>query len=154
MNELINNQLISKTVHIFNKLFHLNIEPREIVEVKRGDHDWDISGVVGVVGNFEGVITIRLRNGLADRLLEKSRIESPEVSKRWHIINDMVGELINNIVGNMIGEFDNKKLKHSVPITIQGDNHLLQWPNSAPIIKIPFSLDLGHFELQYSLVEK
>lgn len=154
MNELINNQLVNKTVHIFNKLFHLNIEPREVEIGEKGNHDWDISGVVGVVGNFEGVVTIRLKNKLADRLLEKSRIESPEISKRWHIINDMVGELINNIVGNMIGEFDNKTIKNSVPITVQGENHLLQWPDSAPIVVIPFSLDLGKFEIQYSLLEK
>lgn len=154
MNKLINDQIVNKTTNIFEKLFNIKINPGEIYSGHIGDHNWDISGVVGVVGHFEGVVTIRLHEELGNKLLKKSRLDSPDASKRWYIINDMVGELINNIVGNVLGEIGDKEIKNSVPITVQGKNHKIQWPERSPINVIPFNMELGSFEVQYSLLEK
>ncbi len=154
MNKLINDQIISKTINIFEKLFNLDIKPGEVYSGITENHDWDISGVVGVVGNFEGVVTIRLKDDLGTKLLEKSRLDSPNSERRWYIINDMVGEIINNIVGNILGEIGDKEIKNSVPITVQGLNHKIQWPDKSPINVIPFNMDYGTFVVQYSLAEK
>lgn len=154
MDNVINEEIINKTANIFKKLFNLEIESSDIYIGKSGEHDWDISGVVGVVGYYEGVITIRLKDETAIGLLEKSRIDSPEQAKRWHMINDMVGEIINNIAGNVLGEIVREKFRNSVPITVQGENHILQWPDNAPIVVIPFNSEMGLFEVQYSLLKK
>lgn len=154
MDNLINEEIIKKTTNIFKKLFNMKIRPGDIFVGKSGEHDWDISGVVGIVGYYEGVITIRLKDESAIALLEKSRIDSPEQAKRWHMINDMVGEIVNNIVGNVLGEIVREKFKNSVPITVQGKNHILQWPDNAPIVVIPFDSEMGNFEVQYSLLKK
>ncbi len=149
----INENFIEITQNIFQKLFNTSINAGESYIVEKKDHDWDISGIVGVVGDFEGVITIRLKNSSASKLLEKSRLDSPEISQRWNLINDMIGEIVNNIAGNVLSKISKKKFTHSVPITIQGENHILQWPKSAPIIAIPFEMEYGVMEIQYSLEE-
>ncbi len=150
----INENFIEITQNIFQKLFNTEIEPGEIYTVEKKSHEWDISGVVGVVGDYEGVVSIRLRQSSASKLLEKSRIDSPEVSVRWNLINDMIGEVVNNITGNVLSKISKNEFTHSVPITIQGENHILQWPKAAPIIAIPFTMEYGILEVQYSLLEK
>lgn len=150
----INENFIEITQNIFQKLFNTEIRPGEVYTVEKKNHEWDISGVVGVVGDFEGVVSIRLRQSSASKLLEKSRIDSPEISVRWNLINDMIGEVVNNITGNVLSKISKNEFTHSVPITIQGENHILQWPKAAPIIAIPFTMEYGILEVQYSLLEK
>ncbi|QEN03223.1 chemotaxis protein CheX [Thiospirochaeta perfilievii] len=149
----INESFIEVTKNIFQKLFSTEIMEEEIYTVDNKNHKWDISGVVGVVGDYEGVVSIRLLQTSASKLLEKSRVDSPEISVRWNLINDMIGEVVNNITGNVLSKISKNEFTHSVPITIQGENHILQWPKEAPILAIPFKMDYGVFEVQYSLVE-
>lgn len=153
MDSLINESFVDITKNIFRKLFNTELETGRIYTVEKGKHEWDISGVVGVIGDFEGVITIRLKNDSAAKFLEKSRIDSPDISARWNLINDMIGEVVNNIAGNVLSKISKTKFTHSVPITIQGKNHILQWPKSAPIIAIEFLMEYGSLEVQYSLLE-
>ncbi|MGL1891763.1 MAG: chemotaxis protein CheX [Spirochaetaceae bacterium] len=153
MNDIINKNFIDITLNIFEKLFNTKLTAEEPYIVDSKNHDWDISGVVGVVGDYEGVVTIRLKQDAASKLLEKTRIESPDVAAKWNLTNDMIGEIVNNIAGNVLSEISKDKFIHSVPITIQGENHILQWPKTAPIVAIPFSLEFGLLEVQYSLIE-
>lgn len=153
MEKVINESFISITENIFKKLFNTELSPGEAYIVSDKKHNWDISGVVGVIGNYEGVISIRLRFDSASKLLEKSRVDSPEVATRWNLINDMIGEVVNNIAGNVLSKISETKFTHSVPITIQGENHILQWPKSAAIVAIPFSMEYGNLEVQYSLIK-
>lgn len=153
MNDLIDNSFIDITLNIFKKLFSCELVPGEIHIVDSKNHDWDISGVVGVIGDFEGVISIRLKEETASKLLEKSRLDSPEISARWNLINDMIGEIVNNIAGNVLSKISKNKFTHSVPITVQGKNHILQWPKAAPIVAIPLTTEYGVVEIQFSLLE-
>ena len=153
MNNKINENFINITKNIFYKLFSTEINAGEAYVVEKKNHEWDISGVVGVVGDYEGVISIRLLQSTASELLEKSRVDSPEISVRWNLINDMIGEVVNNIAGNVLSNISKTQFTHSVPITIQGENHILQWPKAAPIIAIPFKMEYGVLEVQYSLLE-
>lgn len=154
MDNKINERFIDITQNIFKKLFDTDITVGNIYIVEEKKHQWDISGVVGVVGDFDGVISIRLKNETASKLLEKSKIDNPEISIRWNLINDMIGEIVNNIGGNVLSEISKEKFRHSIPITVQGENHLLQWPKAAPIVAIEFIMDYGNLEVQYSLLEK
>ena len=153
MENKINESFIDITKNIFKKLFNTDLETGKIYTVEEKSHQWDISGVVGVVGDFEGVVSIRLKNDTASKLLEKSKVDNPEISVRWNLINDMIGEVVNNITGNVLSEISKNKFRHSVPVTVQGENHLLQWPKAAPIVAIEFIMDYGTLEVQYSLVE-
>ncbi|MCP4252635.1 MAG: chemotaxis protein CheX [Candidatus Scalindua sp.] len=151
MDNIINEELEKTVKNIFNKLFNLEIKHNDNYEVVKQEHDWDISGVVGIVGDYEGIIAIRLKEEMAEKLLEKSRVDAPDISARWNLINDMVGEIVNNISGNVISQVAKYKFRQSVPITVQGKNHILNWPVNAPVYAIPFTLEYGTIEVQYSL---
>jgi len=151
VNKLLNKYFIEVTKNIFNKLFDLNIEPGDIYSTTNDNHKWDISGMVGVAGDLEGIISIRLKENHASEILKKTRIDTPDVAARWELVNDMIGELVNNISGNTLSKLTDTHFRVSVPITIQGENHILKWPDNAPIVAIPFTVDDEDFEVQYSL---
>lgn len=117
-----------------------------------GNHRWEISGVIGLTGNVEGLVVIRLSRILAKKILEKSGLEvsrdPDEVSK---LINEMVGELVNIIAGNGLSGLNDPDVDITVPFCVQGKNHSIAWPMNNPIIVIPFSTTAGPFEVTVSL---
>ncbi len=152
MNQKLNNSFIEVTKNIFLKLFSTELTSDDAYIVDDKNHEWDISGVVGSIGQYEGIITVRLKEDVASKVLEKSRLETPDVAARWNLVNDMIGEIVNNISGNVLSNIVDEKFKLSVPIVIQGKNHILQWPKTAPIVALPFTMEYGTLEVQYSLL--
>ncbi len=114
-------------------------------------HRWDISGVIGITGTADGVIAIRLTHKLVEKILEKSEIVCSGPEETAEIINGMVGEIINMIAGNALGEITRFDLDITVPFVVQGDNHSIGWPRNNPIIAIPFITNYGPFEVNVSL---
>ena len=146
------NVIIAKTVYIFEKLFKESPLPGtpEVVN-ERKLHKWDISGFSAVAGSMVGVMAVRLTEDLADKLLDKAKLEQYGHNEKWKIINDMVAEIVNTLSGNVLTESGGNNPKLSVPITVTGKDHIIAHPKNSPIICIPFSLPLGHFEVEYSL---
>ena len=116
-------------------------------------HRWDISGVIGVTGTAEGVVAIRLTHKLVEKILEKSEITCNSQEETVEVINGMVGEIINMIAGNALGEITRFDLDITVPLVIQGSNHTIGWPRNNPIITIPFITSYGPFEVNVSMRE-
>lgn len=154
MNDEMNKNFVEITLNIFEKLFNTSLTSGEAYVAESKDRNWDISSVIGVVGDYDGVITVRLKQETADKLLENTRIESPDVAAKWNLTNDMIGEIVNNISGNVLSNISKDHFSIAPPITIQGKGHIMQWPKDAPIIAIPFSFEFGTLEIQYSLLKK
>lgn len=113
---------------------------------------WDISGVVATAGSSYGIIALRYKKIFVEKLFKLSKIDFTEISKDWHVINDMTGEITNTIAGNVLSEIGGEDFHISVPMTIQGENHIISWPKNTEIIAIPLSTPLGDFELNICLV--
>ncbi len=148
------NPFLSSTISLFEKLFAVTPQPGEIfLDTKARKHRWDISAVMVLTGSAIGVVAIRLTRVLADKLLEKSGVGWKTDDERESLINGMVGELVNIIAASAstkIGEFN---IEISVPIVVQGENHTISWPESAPIIGVPFWTPFGPFLVDISLIE-
>ncbi len=153
MNEEIVKQFIDKTSMVFSTLFDQAITPGKAYILASSDvHRWDISGITGVTGSCYGLIAIRFTNPQVLNLYKMLKIDSPGSEKGWNLINDMTGEVMNIVAGNVLTEIGGKDFKISVPITIQGLNHLISWPKETEIVAIPFGFPLGVFELQINLL--
>ncbi len=119
-----------------------------------GGHRWEISGVIGMVGSYEGIVVLRVTTVLATKLLEKSGLVITEESERLQIMNEMISEFVNIISGTALPEIKDKNIELTPPFTVKGKNHTLSWPSKAPVIGVPFFTNWGPFEVQVSIIEQ
>jgi len=110
-------------------------------------HRWEISGLIAITGDTRGIVAIRLHSILVNKLLEKSGVTSANEEERLETINSLIGELVNIISGNAIGNIEGYNLDISVPVIVQGENHRIAWPKIAPVVCVPFRTKAGDFEI-------
>jgi chemotaxis protein CheX len=148
MNVKIINPFLAATTNMLKQMFSLDASPGApyIMDNMIG-HRWEISGLIAITGDTRGVVAIRLHHVLVDKLLEKSGVQVTNEDERSEVINGLVGELINIVSGNAIGEINGYSLDISVPMIVQGDNHSIAWPKIAPVVCIPFRTKAGDFEV-------
>jgi chemotaxis protein CheX len=148
------NPFLESTISVFESLMGESPEAgTPSLLGKFHTHRWDISGVIGIVGAADGVIALRLTLGLVEKILENSGVICEDEEERNDIVNSMVGEIINMVAGNTVGKIDQYDLNITVPLVIQGENHSIAWPRNTPIITVPFHLNTGFFEVNFSLKE-
>ena len=148
MNAEIINLFLTSAISIFNEMFDLRVKscPAYVLG-KEINHRWEISGLLGITGDFSGIISFRLSTLLANKLLEKSGIYLSNEQERDDTINSMVGELTNIISSNVSNMLADKAVSISPPAVIMGRNHQIGWPKTAPVIAIPFSTKYAPFEV-------
>lgn len=152
MDATVINPFLKSAINMFKEMFHFTPEYGKAYLVEGfGNHRWEISGVIGIVGKTEGVIVIRLTRSLAFKLLKESGMKAETPEEINGLINGMVGEFANIISGNAINMITQDKVDVTVPITIQGTNHTISWPNKGAIIGIPFYTPHGPFEMQINI---
>lgn len=133
---------------VFKQMFGLNAragKPRELEGSE--DHGWGISGILGLAGQAQGIISLRLPLALADNLLSISGVETTSEQERMATAAGLVSELTNIIAGNAISGFTELNLDISPPVVIKGVNHQITWPKIAPVIATRYETDKGAFEL-------
>lgn len=114
-------------------------------------HKWDISGVIGIMGDTEGIFVIRLKRKLAFKLLNQSNLVAETSKDITNMITGMVAEFANIICGNALNIVSEKNVNLTVPFTIQGTDHTVTWPAKGRVIAIPFNTPHGSFEIQINI---
>ena len=154
MNVKIINPFLNATSNMLKQMFGLEANSgAPYVMDTMGGHRWEISGLIAITGDSRGVVALRMHHVLVDKLLEKSGVKVANEAERSEVINGMVGELINIVSGNAIGEIQGYNLDISVPMIVQGTNHSISWPKIAPVICIPFRTSAGDFEVSVCFKE-
>lgn len=114
-------------------------------------HNWDITGVIGIMGDYEGIFVIRLKRTVAFKLLNHSNMAADNSKDITDLITGMVAEYTNIICGNAMNIISKENISITVPFTIQGSNHTVAWPAKGNIIAIPFNTPFGPFEIQINI---
>lgn len=152
MMDMINDNIIKRTKQLFLTIFQIEIEDGLPYTVDPdNDTGWDISGVIGVTGDLSGLITMRYHKKFAEFLLERSKLHDKKTDMSQSLMNDMIGEVANTITGNVMSESGVKELLLSVPVAIQGKNHIISWPKNTEITAIPFKIGSETFVVQKGL---
>jgi chemotaxis protein CheX len=142
------NPFLSAAMSLFDQMFDLSATPgAPFILDPKSAHRWEITGLLGVTGDYQGIICFRLHRILADKMLAKSGVETNGEEERLDMANEMVGELTNIISGNAAGNLPDCAIEVSPPAVIIGENHMISWPRSIPIIGIPFTTQSGPFEV-------
>lgn len=133
---------------VFVQMFGVEAIPRQPRPIEGSeDHDWGISGIIGIAGSAQGVVALRFPFDLADALLKASGVETSGEQDRLATAAGLIGELTNIIAGNAIGTYHGMELDISPPVVVKGKNHQISWPRIAPVIATDFSTKLGEFEV-------
>ncbi|MCP4252634.1 MAG: chemotaxis protein CheX [Candidatus Scalindua sp.] len=114
-------------------------------------HSWDISGVIGVVGDIEGILVLRVTKVFAEKILESSGMTFDNDEEKNILTTGVITEIVNVISGNALPLLNAEVLDITPPVVIQGVSHTISWPSTSPIIGVPFSSDLGNLEIQISI---
>lgn len=142
------NPFLTATINLFQSMF--SIDARAGAPYVLGSeikHRWEISGILGLTGDYQGLVSFRLARVLADKMLERSGIETHSEEERQETVYGMIGELTNIISGNAASAISHASIDISPPVVILGENHHIAWPKTMPVIAIPFSSPNGPFEV-------
>jgi chemotaxis protein CheX len=142
------NPFLSATVNLFENMFAIEAQAGApfLLEVEL-NHRWELSGLLGVTGGYQGIVAVRFPKMLADKMLQKSGVETKTEEERLDTLNGMVGELTNIVAGNAATALADVRIEISPPVVILGKNHRIAWPRNMPVIGIPFSTPNGPFEV-------
>ena len=142
------NPFLNATLNTFQQMFQINSTNNEpfVVDTTTG-HLWEISGLLGITGEYNGVVAVRLHKTLAFKLLELSGLTDIHEDEKLDLSQELVSEFTNIVSGNAVSTMPQFNLTVSPPVTITGKNHTISWPKNYPVIGIPFSTPFGPYEV-------
>ena len=111
------------------------------------DHGWDLTGLVGLAGQAQGVVAVRLTLALAASLLAGSGVATAGDDERLQMEAGLVGELTNIIAGSATTALKGLNVEIAPPVVVRGPNHKIGWPAIAPVVAVSFGLPEGSFEV-------
>jgi chemotaxis protein CheX len=111
------------------------------------DHGWDITGLVGLAGQAQGIVAIRLTQSIVTALLAGSGVSASGAEEGHQLESGFVGEMTNIIAGSAISSIRDLDMEIAPPVIVRGINHKIGWPNIAPVVAISFEFPSGSFEV-------
>ena len=147
MDVKIMNPFLSAGLSVFENMFSIGSTSKEpyLLPVDQG-HPWEISGLLGVTGDYSGIVAFRLHKTLAYKMLELSGMTDLKGEELEEMAQQLVSEFTNIVSGNAVSNI-NAKLTVSPPVTISGRNHIISWPRNYPVVAIPFTTKYGPYEV-------
>lgn len=148
MNVDVINAFLTEGMNAFSTMFCIEANPNKpgLLDPTALGHQWEISGLLGLTGQYKGIVAFRLHKILANKMLEFSGIECSE-DERNDVAIGLVSEFTNVISGHAVTALKDYFLDISPPYTIIGQNHVIAWPKNYPVISIPFTTPYGPFEV-------
>lgn len=149
------NPFLTAALNLFENMFNITALPgTPYILADENNHRWEISGILGITGDYQGLVGFRLPRLLADKMLQKSGILTKTEQERLETLYGMIGEMTNIIAGNASSAIEHAQIEISPPVVIMGQNHQIAWPKTMPVIGIPFSTPNGPFEVEVCFKKK
>ena len=148
------NPLLNAVIDVFTTM--AMIEPKPGKPYLNTDRTavGDVTGLIGVTGFAEGVISLTLDEGCILKIV--SNMLGEEFNSIDDEIADAVGELTNMIAGQARTHLSNQGMSFqaSTPSVFLGKKHELKHISSSPILSIPFTTPNGNLVVEISIAEK
>ena len=146
------NPFIRATVETFKKMLGLDVTTKTPILKKDANHTFDVSGVIGLSGEAQGIISISFPKTMALKIVsimlnEELKVVSSELT-------DGIGELANIIAGNTKQYLTQYKLSISLPNVVVGKGHRIEIQSGVPTIAVPMKCELGEFAMEVALKTK
>ena len=109
----------------------------------------DVSGLMGITGETEGVVAVTFHQDLAFDLVAKMVGCSPD-DLSVDDVNDGIGELINMIAGSTKKNLSGTRYEFSIslPTVVMGHGHQIAHQRNVPVIVVVFDCNGRPFAVQ------
>lgn len=146
------NPFIKATIETFKTMLKMELKTGTPILKKDAKHSYDISGVIGLSGEAQGVISISFPKVLALKIVstllgEEIKIVGPELT-------DGIGEMANIVAGHAKQYLTQFKLSISLPNVVVGTGHRIEVQTGVPTIIIPLQCNFGEFAMEIALKTK
>lgn len=147
-------ELSSGTRDVFSTMLMKELEEGEIVENKKVEMDSNLTSMIGLGGDLQGMLAVHCPAEVAKAIT--GAFLGMEVEKLDEDVKDAIGEIANMVAGNLkvsCGEKD-IHVELAIPATVIGDKFSISGSSEAHRVNVPLSMDgkLFWIELMYLLV--
>lgn len=112
----------------------------------------DVTGIVGLTGESNGVFSVSFARGCALHIAKK--MMSEDFKDEVHDVRDTVGEIANVVCGQAricIADKGGPKLLGALPSVVMGDHHSLAHVVKAKVVAVPITTEQGKVLLVYGI---
>lgn len=146
------NPFIKATLETFKTMLNLELKTGTPGLKSEALHSYDVSGVIGLSGEAQGIISISFPKILALKIVsillgEEIKIVGPELT-------DGIGEIANIIAGHAKQYLTQYKLSISLPNVVVGSGHRIEVQTGVMTIVVPLICNLGEFAMEVALKTK
>ncbi len=149
------NSFIKNTCNVLKTTASLNVTFQEVYFTNDFKIFGDISGLIALSGDAEGILGITFYWPLAKIIIARMMgVEQDKINAE--LIHDGVAEIVNMISGSTKKDFVGRPyhFEISLPSVIVGGGHQLGHPGKTPIAVLIFNVDYQYFALQVCLEPK
>ncbi len=143
------NPFINSTMETFRKMVGMEAKPGKLVLKNESGIGYDISGIIGISGSAKGMISLSFPKSTALSVTNKF-VGTTHADIHDDTI-DAIGELANIVAGYAKKELVSLNITISLPSVVMGENHKVREPKDVFAFVVPFTTDLGGFDLAVSL---
>ena len=136
------NPFIIGAQSVFKTMLNIDLNLSKPVLKTERKTSGDVTGIMGLVGDKKGTITISFRERGAIFVFQT--LIGDEVSTVTADVVDSIGELTNIISGQARKEFEKAgvNLKASIPMVVVGKEVEMNFITTIPIVQLPFQFTL------------
>ena len=142
------NPFLKATIETYSTMMGTEIKAGKPSLSRGTGMTYDISGVIGITGDIKGSVTMSFPTESALKSVSKFMCE--EVTEVNDDLRDAIGELAN-IVAGYAKKFLPFNISISLPTVISGEGLVIQEPPDVFSFVVPFTSDLGNFDIGVGL---
>ncbi|MBD3419171.1 MAG: chemotaxis protein CheX [Chitinivibrionales bacterium] len=146
------NPFLKATDDTFKTMLNVELAIGAPTLKKDAKHAFDVSGVIGLSGEAQGLISVSFPRDIAFKVV--STLIGAEVKEVGAELIDGIGEIANIIAGNAKQYLTEYNLSISLPNVVVGADHRIEVQSGIPTIIVPLSSPIGDFAMEVALKTK
>lgn len=143
------NPFIISTAKTFKTMLSTEITTGEPILLADANHSFDVSGVIGLSGEAQGVIALSFPRAMALKLVGALLRTEEEI--QYEDMVDGIGEIANIVAGLAKQDLSEFKFQISLPNVVIGTDHKIATQSGVPAVMIPIKTEYGEFAIEVSL---
>ena len=145
------NPFVESIAHVFQRMLQTTLRRKHLRASNDTfeQHGQTVTSVIGISGEASGVVALVFPRTTALELA--GRFLSTDINEMNGEVTDALAELANMVAGSAKSQFNlGSPLELSLPTVIEGCDYKMYYPTKSAWIAVPFSSDVGDFDLQLS----
>jgi chemotaxis protein CheX len=143
------NPFVKATNETFKTMLAVDLKMGDPQLKKNDKHAYDVSGVIGLSGEAQGIISLSFPQDMALKVV--SKLLGTEITEVGAELTDAIGEIANIVAGYAKQYLTDFNLSISLPNVVIGSNHKIAVQSGVPVIIVPFSCDIGDLAMEVAL---